>query len=194
MTVHGPFIHKDIFHKLLGKNYPKINFVSVSKSMAKLFLNPYPSKVIYNGIEVNDFIYKNDPEDRYLWIGRIQPEKGLKEAIAEIKKIREEFWKEVRVTGKADQFNTELEKAGRIADFLEMGELIAIDALNRNESCGAHFREESVELEGNQKGEAKRNDAEYMYVAAWEYTGNEPVLNKEPLSFKAIELKQRNYK
>ncbi|PIU87582.1 hypothetical protein COS66_00170 [Candidatus Berkelbacteria bacterium CG06_land_8_20_14_3_00_43_10] len=81
MTVHGPFIHKDIFHKLLGKNYPKINFVSVSKSMAKLFLNPYPSKVIYNGIEVNDFIYKNDPEDRYLWIGRIQPEKGLKEAI-----------------------------------------------------------------------------------------------------------------
>ncbi len=127
-------------------------------------------------------------------VGLSRSEKGLNEAIAEIKAIRAEFWKDLKVTGKADQYNTELEKAGRIADFLEMGELIALDALNRNESCGAHFREESVELDGPQKGEAKRNDKDFMYVAAWELAENEHKLHKEPLTFKAIEIKQRNYK
>ena len=92
--------------------------------------------------------------------------------------------------------NLELEKAGRVADFLELGELFAKDALNREESCGGHFREESVELEGEQKGEAKRKDDEYAYVAAWEYKGEpgEAVLHKEELEFKDIELKQRSYK
>jgi len=92
--------------------------------------------------------------------------------------------------------NPELEKAGRVADFLELGELFAKDALYREESCGGHFREESVEISGEQKGEAKRKDDEYAYVAAWEYTGEpgEAVLHKEALEFKDIELKQRSYK
>ena len=92
--------------------------------------------------------------------------------------------------------NLELEKAGRVADFLELGELFAKDALVRNESCGGHFREESVELFGEQKGEAKRDDENYKYVAAWEYKGDpsDAVLHKEELEFKDIELKQRSYK
>lgn len=120
----------------------------------------------------------------------------LKKAISEIKEIREEFYKSVKVPGRADEMNPELEKAGRVADFLELGELFAKDALMREESCGGHFREESVELEGEQKGEAKRNDAEFAFVAAWEYKGepSDAVLHKEELEFKDIELKQRSYK
>lgn len=128
--------------------------------------------------------------------GMSRNEKGLKEAMAEIKELREDFWKNVKVTGSANEMNPELEKAGRVADFLELGELFAKDALERNESCGGHFREESVELDGEQKGEAKRNDKEYAYVAAWEYKGepSKAVLHKEQLEFKDIELKQRSYK
>ena len=135
---------------------------------------------------------------KVMWnkVGMARNEKHLKEAIAEIKEIREEFWKEVSVPGAANEFNQELEKAGRVADFLELGELFAKDALERNESCGGHFREESVELDGEQKGEALRNDKEYAYVAAWEYKGepSDAVLHKEELEFNDIELKQRSYK
>ena len=128
--------------------------------------------------------------------GMSRNETGLKEAIEEIKVLRQEFWKDVRVTGKADEFNQELEKAGRVADFLELGELFAKDALDRNESCGGHFREESVEQGGEQDGEAKRDDENYAYVSAWEFKGeeSEPVLHKEELNFEYIELKQRSYK
>ncbi|QOD59888.1 fumarate reductase/succinate dehydrogenase flavoprotein subunit [Polaribacter haliotis] len=121
---------------------------------------------------------------------------GLKEAMAEIKAIREEFWKEVSVPGTANEMNPELEKAGRVADFLELGELFAKDALMREESCGGHFREESAELDGPQKGEAKRNDEDFAFVAAWEYKGEpaDAVLHKEELEFNDIELKQRSYK
>ncbi len=135
---------------------------------------------------------------KIMWekVGMSRNETGLKEAIAEIKALREDFWKNVSVPGGSDQVNAELEKAGRVADFLELGELFATDALNRNESCGGHFREESVELDGEQKGEAKRKDDEYAYVAAWEYKGepSEAVLHKEQLEFNDIELKQRSYK
>ena len=129
-------------------------------------------------------------------VGMSRNEKDLKEAMAEIKAIREEFWKEVKVPGSANEMNVELEKAGRVADFLELGELFAKDALVRNESCGGHFREESVELDGEQKGEAKRNDKDYAFVSAWEYKGEpaDAVLHKEELEFKDIELKQRSYK
>ena len=121
---------------------------------------------------------------------------GLEIGKKKIRELREEYYKDVYVPGKADEFNPELEKAGRVADFLELGELFAKDALNRNESCGGHFREESVELDGEQKGEAKRNDKDYAYVAAWEYNGEpaDAVLHKEQLEFKDIELKQRSYK
>ncbi len=129
-------------------------------------------------------------------VGMARNATGLTEAMAEIKQIREEFWSDVRVPGNANELNPELEKAGRVADFLELGELFAKDALNRNESCGGHFREESVELDGEQKGEAKRNDKDFAYVAAWEYKGEpgEAVLHKEELTFNDIELKQRSYK
>ncbi|MBD0823569.1 MULTISPECIES: fumarate reductase/succinate dehydrogenase flavoprotein subunit [Aestuariibaculum] len=128
--------------------------------------------------------------------GMSRNEQGLKEAMAEIKALREDFWKNVKVPGSANEMNPELEKAARVADFLELGELFAKDALNRNESCGGHFREESVELDGEQKGEAKRNDKDYAYVAAWEYKGEpaDAVLHKEELEFNDIELKQRSYK
>jgi len=114
----------------------------------------------------------------------------------EIKKIRNNFWSDVRIPGTKNSLNAELEKAGRVADFLELGELFAKDALNRKESCGGHFREESVELEGSQKGEAKRNDKDFAYVAAWEFKGEpaEAVMHKEELKFNDIELKQRSYK
>ena len=129
-------------------------------------------------------------------VGMARDEKHLLEAIAEIKAIREEFWKEVNVPGDLNEMNPELEKAGRVADFLELGELFAMDALNRNESCGGHFRDESVEQDGPQKGEALRDDTNYKYVSAWEYKGepSEAILHKEELEFNDIELKTRSYK
>lgn len=124
--------------------------------------------------------------------GMARNEKGLKEAIQEIRVLREEFYKDVRVTGSADEFNQELEKAGRVADFLELGELMCMDALNRAESCGGHFREESQTPEG----EAERNDDRFAYVAAWE---NKPdikdsVLHQEKLIFDNIKMVARSYK
>jgi succinate dehydrogenase / fumarate reductase flavoprotein subunit len=148
------------------------------------------------GTKSVDYFHKKLGKVMWEKVGMGRNEKGLKEAMAEIKAIREEFWKEVKVPGDKDEMNLELEKAGRVADFLELGELFAKDALDRNESCGGHFREESVELEGEQKGEAKRNDKDYAYVSAWEYNGepSDAVLHKEQLEFKDIELKQRSYK
>ena len=135
---------------------------------------------------------------KIMWdkVGMSRNEKGLKEAMAEIKALREDFYKNVNVPGSMYEKNPELEKASRVADFLELGELFAKDALNRNESCGGHFREESIELDGPQKGEALRNDKDYAYVSAWEYKGEpaDAVLHKEELEFKDIELKQRSYK
>jgi len=128
--------------------------------------------------------------------GMARNETDLKAAIAKIRKIREEFWKDVRIPGEATELNSELEKAIRVADFLELGELFAKDALERNESCGGHFREESVEIGGEQEGEAKRDDVNFKYVSAWEWTGDpgEAKLHKEELEFKDIELKTRSYK
>ncbi len=135
---------------------------------------------------------------KIMWdkVGMARNTEHLTEAIFEIKALREEFWKGVKVPGTPDEMNPELEKAGRVADFLELGELFAKDALERAESCGGHFRDESVELDGPQKGEAKRNDKDYAYVAAWEYKGepSEAVVHREHLEFKDIELKQRSYK
>jgi succinate dehydrogenase / fumarate reductase flavoprotein subunit len=116
---------------------------------------------------------------------------GLKQAIEEIRKIKEEFWKDVRVLGSSNEFNSELEKAGRVADFIELGELMCMDALNRNESCGGHFREEYQ----TEEGEAKRDDDNFAYVAAWEYLGDSKFeLHKEELSFEVVHLTQRSYK
>lgn len=135
---------------------------------------------------------------KVMWdkVGMARNEKGLKEAIEEIRQIREEFHKEVFVPGDMYEFNPELEKATRVADFLELGELFAHDALMRTESCGGHFREESAEEDGPQKGEAKRDDENFAFVAAWEWTGDpgKSIMHKEELTFNDIELKQRSYK
>ncbi|MEI6488593.1 MAG: fumarate reductase/succinate dehydrogenase flavoprotein subunit [Bacteroidota bacterium] len=123
--------------------------------------------------------------------GMARNEKGLKEAIQEIRQLRDEFWKDVRVTGKANEMNPELEKACRVADFLELGELMCMDALNRSESCGGHFRVESQ----TEEGEAKRDDDKFTYVSVWENKGNnEWDLHKEDLVFDVVHPSQRSYK
>ncbi|MDF1559745.1 MAG: fumarate reductase/succinate dehydrogenase flavoprotein subunit [Bacteroidales bacterium] len=123
--------------------------------------------------------------------GMTRTEAGLTEALKLIGELREEFWKDLLVPGSADELNQELEKAGRVADFLELGELMVTDALNRRESCGAHFREESQTPDH----EALRNDDKFAYVAAWEYNNDQPpVLHREDLKFEFVELKQRSYK
>ncbi len=125
------------------------------------------------------------------YCGMTRNEEGLKTAREMVRELRKEFWSDLLITGEGDDLNQQLEKAGRVADFLELAELMIIDALDRKESCGAHFREESQTPDG----EAKRNDSEYSYVAAWEYNGeNDPILNKEPLKFEFVELKERSYK
>lgn len=130
---------------------------------------------------------------RLMWnkVGMARNEKGLKEVINEIKELREEFWKNVNVVGDAKDVNQCLERAARVADYLELGELMAVDALHRNESCGGHFREEYQ----TEEGEAKRDDENYAYVAAWEFKSvGEWELNKEPLVFENIQLATRSYK
>lgn len=124
--------------------------------------------------------------------GMARNAEGLKEAIKEIRELRHEFWKDVFVPGRRDEFNPELEKAWRVADFLELGELMCEDALHRNESCGGHFREEYQTPEG----EALRDDKKFMYVAAWEWRGDDakPELHKESLDYEEIKVTQRSYK
>jgi succinate dehydrogenase / fumarate reductase, flavoprotein subunit len=129
-----------------------------------------------------------------LWdhVGMSRNQEGLKKAITEIQRLREEFWQDLVVPGSSDMLNKNLEFAGRIADYMELGELMARDALHRNESCGGHFREEYQTPEG----EALRDDDNYSYVGAWEFSGDksEPVLNQEPLSFENVKVTQRSYK
>ncbi len=123
------------------------------------------------------------------YCGMSRSAEGLKKGRQMIRELRAEFYKDVFVPGTAEEFNPELEKAGRVADFMELGETMILDALDRNESCGGHFREEYTE-----NGEAKRNDEDYTYVAAWEWDDNEPIVHKEELTFENVELKTRSYK
>jgi len=123
--------------------------------------------------------------------GMARNAEGLKQAIAEIQQLKKEFWADVRIPGEINEMNPELDKAGRVADFIELGELMCIDALQRNESCGGHFREESQTAEG----EADRKDNEFAYVSAWEHKGESNwELHKEDLSFEVAKPTQRSYK
>jgi succinate dehydrogenase / fumarate reductase flavoprotein subunit len=123
--------------------------------------------------------------------GMARNAKGLQEAITEIQALKKEFWSDVKIPGEINEMNPELDKANRVADFIELGELMCKDALDRNESCGGHFREEYQTPDG----EALRDDANYMYVSAWEYKGESNwELNKEPLVYEVIKPTQRNYK
>ena len=145
-----------------------------------------------NGTKSVDHFHKRLGKIMWDEVGMARNAEGLNKAIAEIQKLREEFWSEVRVPGKADGLNPELEKAGRVADFIELGELMAKDALDRPESCGGHFREESQ----TEEGEALRDDENFAFVSAWEWGGDASSmkLHKEELEFNDIELKQRSYK
>ncbi len=144
------------------------------------------------GTKTVDYFHKKLGKVMWEKCGMARNKQGLEEAIVEIKAIREEFWKDVKIPGVQNSFNQELEKAGRVADFIELGDLMCRDALNREESCGGHFREEHR----TEEGEAMRNDDDYAYVAAWKYKGDNetPELHKEDLKFENIELKQRSYK
>ncbi|MBL55790.1 MAG: succinate dehydrogenase flavoprotein subunit [Flavobacteriales bacterium] len=186
----GDFLSKDIRTGEIPTDTTEFDDAEKEvKERLDFFINNKGSKSV-------DHFHKRLGNVMWNKVGMSRNEQGLKEAIDEIKQIREEFWKEVKVPGVANGLNPELEKAGRVADFLELGELFAKDALHRNESCGGHFREESVEVGGEQDGEALRDDVNFRYVAAWEYKGepSDAVLHKEQLEFNDIELKQRSYK
>jgi succinate dehydrogenase / fumarate reductase flavoprotein subunit len=144
------------------------------------------------GTETVDTIHKRLGKVMWEYVGMARNKEGLKQAIKEIEQLKEEFWKQIKIPGELNDLNPELQKASRLADFIELGGLMARDALHREESCGGHFREEYQ----TEEGEALRNDADFTYVAAWEYQGDgkEPALHKEPLNFEYIEVKQRNYK
>ena len=145
-----------------------------------------------NGNESPDSIHKRLGHIMWEYVGMGRTKESLEKAIDEIKKLRAEFWKTLKVVGTANEMNPELEKALRLADFLELGELMAKDALNREESCGGHFREEYQ----TEDGEAKRDDEHFMHVAAWEYKGEgiEPERHIEPLEYENIKVATRNYK
>ncbi|WP_460741307.1 fumarate reductase/succinate dehydrogenase flavoprotein subunit [Mariniluteicoccus endophyticus] len=145
-----------------------------------------------NGSRTVDSIHKELGNIMWEYCGMERTEEGLRKAIGLIRDLREVFWTDVHVTGEAMELNQTLERAGRVADFLELGELMCVDALVRRESCGGHFRAESQ----TEDGEALRHDDEFAFVSAWEFTGagNQPILHKEPLEYEFVEMKQRSYK
>ena len=191
----GDYLSADIRTGKIPTNTPEFDEAErVVKERLAHFINN-------KGTHSVDYFHKKLGKVMWDKVGMARNAEGLKQAIKEIREIREEFWRDVKVPGELTGMNVELEKANRVADFLELGELFAKDALERNESCGGHFREEYQTPEG----EALRDDVNYAYVAAWQYTGDpkeivntynpsEEILHKEKLEFKDIELKQRSYK
>jgi succinate dehydrogenase / fumarate reductase flavoprotein subunit len=144
-----------------------------------------------NGTKTVESFHKRLGKIMWDQCGMARSEKGLTKAIEEIRQLKKEFWSDVKIPGSVNEMNPELDKAGRVADFIELGELMCIDALDRNESCGGHFREESQ----TEEGEALRDDQQYAYVAAWAYQSeNNWQLNKEPLTFEVAKPSQRSYK
>ncbi len=181
----GSYLSKEISVKAIPTTHEA--FVEAEKNAQAIIDKLFSIK----GTKSVDHFHKRLGKIMWDKCGMARNSTGLREAIEEIKKLREEFWKDVRVPGTANEFNPELEKAGRVADFIELGELMCMDALDRNESCGGHFREESQ----TEEGEAKRDDDNYAYVAAWENKGNNTYeLHKEELKFEAIKIAARSYK
>ncbi|MFK8287991.1 fumarate reductase/succinate dehydrogenase flavoprotein subunit [Capnocytophaga canimorsus] len=191
----GDYLAADIRTGKISTDLPEFEEAErVVTERLKFFINN-------KGTHSVDYFHKKLGKVMWDKVGMARNAQGLKEAIQEIREIREDFWKNVKVPGEMYEMNVELEKAGRVADFLELGELFAKDALERNESCGGHFREEYQTPDG----EALRDDENYAYVAAWQYTGNpneikctynpsEEIVHKEQLEFKDIKLAQRSYK
>ncbi|MBK6935598.1 MAG: fumarate reductase/succinate dehydrogenase flavoprotein subunit [Chitinophagaceae bacterium] len=181
----GNYLADDIATKPIPTDHPA--FVETEKEVAdriNFLMN-------IKGKQTVESFHKRLGKIMWEKCGMARNEQGLKEAIVEIQQLRKEFWSDVKIPGGINELNSELDKANRVADFMELGELMCIDALNRNESCGGHFREESQ----TEEGEAKRDDANYSYVAAWEYTGKSTwQLHKEELNFEVAKPTQRSYK
>ena len=182
----GDYLSHEIQSPKVDTNAPE--FVEAEKNVRARIEKLFSIK----GKQTVDEIHKKLGHVMWENVGMARTKESLEKAIREVREIRKEFWADVRVPGKNEEFNQELEKALRLADFLEEGELMAIDALQRNESCGGHFR---VEYQ-TPDGEALRDDEHFAFVAVWEYKGEnaEPVMHKEPLTFEAIKVAQRNYK
>jgi succinate dehydrogenase / fumarate reductase, flavoprotein subunit len=182
----GDYLADDIRTGKISTDLPE--FIAAEKEVTDRI-----NKLISNkGTKPVDYFHRK--LGRIMWdqCGMARNATGLKQAIEEIRELREAFWKDVRVSGSADELNPELEKAGRVADFLELGELMCKDALEREESCGGHFREESQ----TEDGEAMRNDELFAFVSAWEYKGDpkDAQLHKEALEYENVKLTQRSYK
>jgi succinate dehydrogenase / fumarate reductase flavoprotein subunit len=182
----GEFLSKDIRTGKISTDSPEFEAAEQAvRERTEKFINN-------NGTKSVDFFHKRLGKIMWNEVGMARSEKGLKQAITDIQALREEFYADVRVLGSANGMNPELDKAGRVADLIELGELMAKDALERNESCGGHFREEYQSPEG----EALRDDENFTFVSAWEFTGvpAEANLHKEELTFENVELKTRSYK
>ncbi|MEM6318147.1 MAG: fumarate reductase/succinate dehydrogenase flavoprotein subunit [Bacteroidota bacterium] len=182
----GTFLSKEIRTPKISPDDPE--FVVAEKDVKDRLEN----LLSIQGTQSVESFHRRLGKIMWEYCGMARNAEGLKKARKLIRELREEFYKDVFIPGKADEFNPELEKAARVADFLELGELFAVDALDRNESCGGHFREEYATPEG----EALRVDDKYTYAAAWEWTDTDvdPVLHKEELEFDNVELKTRSYK
>ena len=182
----GDYLADDIRTGEISTDLPEFEEAeNAVKERIKFFINNKGTKSV-------DYFHKRLGKVMWNQAGMARNTEGLKDAMKEIRQIREEFWKEVKVPGATDGMNPELEKAGRVADFLELGELFARDALERNESCGGHFREEYQ----TEEGEAVRVDGKFTHVTAWEYNGDpgQARMHIEPLNYENIELKTRSYK
>jgi len=182
----GAYLANEIRTKAISTDHPA--FEEAEKNVQDTINKFFAIK----GTKSVDHFHKKLGKIMWDYCGMARNAEGLTKAKAMIKELREEFWKDLRVTGNTNELNPELEKAGRVADFLELGELMVEDALHRNESCGGHFREEFQ----TEEGEAKRDDENFAYVAAWEFQGlgKSAKLNKEELKFEAIKVAQRVYK
>jgi succinate dehydrogenase / fumarate reductase flavoprotein subunit len=183
----GTFLSNEISTPIINTNTPEFD---AAQKAVESRINQLLS--IKGNRSVESFHRELGVKIMWEYCGMARTQEGLTTALQKVRALRTEFYQNVYVPGTADEFNPELEKALRIADFLELGELMIVDALNRNESCGGHFREEYQE-EG---GETKRDDESYSYVAAWEYQGMDgnPVLHKEDLAYEYIKIATRNYK
>ncbi len=181
----GNYLADEIFTKSIPTDHPA--FVEAENAVKERT----QKLMSINGKRTVDDFHKALGKIMWEYCGMARTAEGLTKARKLIQDLRKEFWSDVKVPGSVNEFNPELDKAGRVADFIELGELMVIDALNRNESCGGHFR---VEYQDN--GEAKRDDDNYRYAAAWEYKGveAEPVLHKEELVYENIKLQVRSYK
>ena len=181
----GNFLADEIYNKPITVDHPA--FVEAEKNVS----DRINTLLNIKGTQTVESMHKRLGKIMWDKCGMARNAEGLKQAIVEIQQLKKEFWSDLKIPGGVNEYNTELDKAGRVADFIELGELMCIDALNREESCGGHFREEHQ----TEEGEAMRHDDKFMYVSAWEFKGDhEWNLHKEELKYEVIKPSQRNYK